>query len=100
MHGNWLVLLLFFVNIPILVFLVWLVFDDVREAKNQLLISVAKALACVVSFGLMKYILMNDDDDAFMNSIGVFVAYAFVIGGEYWLIANYWPSLISEPFLS
>jgi len=99
-HGNWLVLLLVALNIPIMVFLVWLVFDDVRDAKEHLPMAILKALACVISFGLMRYILMNDEDDSFANSIGVFLAYAFVIAGEYWLISKYWPSLIAEPFLS
>ncbi len=98
MSGNWLVLLLVVVNLPVLFFLVWVFFDDVREARGQLAKGVAMALLSVFSLGLFKKFFLDDEDDSFLNSIGVVVGYAIVVAGEYWAIAKCLPSMITAPF--
>src|SRR5688500_8748199 len=98
MSGSWLVVLLIFLNIPVLIFLLWVMFDDVRESHGQFLWGVAKALLSVVSFGLFRKFFLDDEDNSFVNSLGVLAMYAAIIAGEYWVISAWFPTVITSPF--
>ncbi len=95
MPGGLLVVLLIFLNVPVLIFLLWLMFDDVREAHGQLLWGIAKALLSVFSFGLFTKFFLDDEDDSFVNSLIVLALYIGAIVGEYYAISNWFPSLIT-----
>lgn len=89
------ILLLIVLNIPIFVFLLWLVFDNVRNAKGDFLWGVFKTILCVFSLGSLAELFVEDDDSSFVNSVIVLFVYAVVIGGEYWLITQYLPDWVT-----
>lgn len=89
------ILLLIFINFPVLIFLIWLVFDDVRNARGDFLWGVFKALLSVFSIGAFSKFFVEDDDSSFINSILVLFVYGMVVAGEFWLISQYLPNLVS-----
>ncbi len=89
------ILLLIVLNFPVLIFLVWLVFDDVRNAKGDFLWGVFKALLCVFSLGSFSKFFVEDDDSSFINAIMVLFVYGMVIAGEFWLITQFLPNSVT-----
>lgn len=78
-------------NIAILMLLIWIVFGSLKGGFKKLLVGLAKALACVLSFGFARYFLLNDDDNSFMDSVLLVVAFILIVIGELYLADRFLP---------
>ena len=88
--------ILIVVSAPVFVFFAWILFDDLRDSKESMLLGLLKAAAVIVSFRLFARILATDDDDYSMFNMIVLLGCALLLFGEYSALKAWWPSLISK----
>ena len=82
-------------NIPIYAFFAWIMFDNLRNAKESIFVGLIKTMSMLISFRLFAYLLSDEDDDNSMfNIIVVLAASAMLIFFECWGIVTLWPSLL------
>jgi hypothetical protein len=80
-------------NIPVYLFIGWLAFDSKQGATDTFVDTIVELLKqLLVPRVVRMFIGMEDDDDKALGILpiaGFFIACAFVVWGEYYLIEKY-----------
>lgn len=86
-----LIAVLVVLNIPVYLFIGWLVFDTSDSAADTFFDTVVAILKAILVPRIVRVLLGEDDDDAWgiLPIAAFFAACAGVVYGEYWLLTEY-----------
>lgn len=84
---------LLLLNIPVYLFIGWLVFDTKEDAAETFLGTIVVILKAILIPGIIRVMMGDDDEGAGWGIVPIaiwFIACALIVYGEYRLIENYW----------
>jgi len=86
-----LILVLAIVNIPVYLFIAWLIFDSKDKATETFVETIVAVLQIIFVPKIVRYLFGMDDEGAWglLPIAAFFVACGLIVYGEYWLIKQW-----------